>query len=209
MGSADGCLSHLMDKPFSQSCDRNKEPILAVLQEVFIEPGLVLEIGSGSGQHAVYFAEHLSYMTWQPSDMAENLPAIYEWVKDAKLINTEAPIELDVKRRPWPVDRADQIFSANTAHIMSWHEVEFMFEGIGDILKTSGHFCLYGPFNYGGNYTSASNAKFDLWLREQVPNGGIRDFEKVNTLAEAAGMQLINDVAMPANNRTLVWKKII
>jgi len=159
---------------------------------------LVLEIGSGTGQHAAYFARELPHLVWQTSDVAENLPGIREWVSDPP------PIELEVGKE-WPKVDADAVFSANTCHIMSWQQVQRMIEGIGKI-ETLQTFCLYGPFNYGGKHTSDSNARFDAMLRARDPASGLRDFEKINALAEKAGLRLEEDNAMPANNRLLVWK---
>jgi Protein of unknown function (DUF938) len=166
---------------------------------VFRDRKHVLEIGSGTGQHAAYFAPELPHLIWQASDVAENLPGIREWVSDP------APIELDVDGT-WPKLDPDAVYSANTCHIMSWPQVEHMFQGIGKIrsLKT---LCLYGPFNYGGKHTSESNARFDAMLRGRDPASGLRDFEKIQALAEAAGLTLQEDNAMPANNRLLVLQR--
>jgi hypothetical protein len=185
-------------KPFSEASERNRAPILAVLKRIFRDRKRVLEIGSGTGQHAAYFAAELPHLVWQASDVAEHLPGIRQWVSNP------APIELDVDK-PWPAVEADAVFSANTCHIMSWPQVQRMFKGIGKIpsLKT---FCLYGPFNYGGSHTSESNARFDAMLRARDPASGIRDFEAINSLAETAGLVLQEDNAMPANNRLLVWR---
>ncbi|MDO9371238.1 MAG: DUF938 domain-containing protein [Gammaproteobacteria bacterium] len=194
-------------KPYSQSCDDNQDPILAVLREVFVEAGKVLEIGSGTGQHAVYFAKHLPHLVWQASDVAENLAGIRMWLDEAALVGVLPPMLLDVADERWPISPVDAVFSANTAHIMAWPQVERMFAGIGDVLRANGVFALYGPFNYGGAYTSESNARFDAWLKARDPLSGVRDFEALDALAQAQGMSLLKDYAMPANNRTLVWRK--
>lgn len=196
-----------MNKPFSQACENNKRPILAVLEGAFAQAGSVLEIGSGTGQHAAFFAGALPWLAWQPSDRAENLPGIRSWCDAAGLSNLRSPLELDVEAAPWPVEAADAVFSANTAHIMSWTAVERFFAGVGTLLPPGGVFCLYGPFNYGGRYTSASNAQFDAWLKERDPLSGIRDFEALEALASRAGLVFAADNPMPANNRTLVWRK--
>lgn len=193
-------------KPYAESCDQNKRPILEVLSRVFTEPCTVVEIGSGTGQHAVYFAGELPHLQWQPTDRAENLPGIEAWRNDAELHNVHAPLELDVAQ-PWPVDSAEAVFSANSVHIMSWPEVEDLFDNLGRVMKSGARFCLYGPFNYGGRYTSESNARFDDWLKARDPQSGIRDVDDLDRLAEAAGMERIADYEMPANNRTLVWMK--
>jgi hypothetical protein len=195
-----------MAKPFSQACENNKRPILAVLREAFAEVDSVLEIGSGTGQHAAFFAEQMPWLRWQPSDCAVNLPGIRAWCDDAALPNLPPPLALNVTE-PWPAVAATAVFSANTAHIMSWPTVGQFIDAVGRLLPAGGVFALYGPFNYGGNYTSCSNADFDHWLKARDRLSGIRDFEAVNALAERAGLALAADHAMPANNRTLVWRK--
>lgn len=194
-------------KPYSEACVRNREPILAVLAGVFAAPGAVLEIGSGTGQHAAYFAQRLPHLVWQPTDIALHLPGIRAWRDADGSANLLEPIALDVTDEVWPITRADYVFSANTAHILSWPEVDAMFHGVGRLLPDGHCFCLYGPFNYGGDYTSASNAEFDRHLKARDPAMGIRDLAALTVLAAAAGMAQIDDVAMPANNRTQVWRK--
>lgn len=159
----------------------------------------MLEIGSGTGQHAAYFAPELPHLVWQASDVAGNLPGIREWVSDPP------PIELDVDKA-WPRLKADAVFSANTCHIMSWPQVERMFEGIGKI-PTLKVFCLYGPFSYGGKHTSESNARFDAMLRARDPVSGLRNVEDIVRLAGLNGLRPEEDNAMPANNRLLVFQK--
>jgi hypothetical protein len=183
-------------KPFSEACERNRAPILAVLKRVLAQSRRVLEIGSGTGQHAAYFAPELPHLVWQTSDIAEHLPGIRQWV------SAPPPIELDVDR-PWPVIEADTVFSANTCHIMSWPQVERLFAGIGALAPRV--LALYGPFNYNGRHTSESNARFDAMLRGRDPASGIRDFEAIVALAARHGLQLQEDNAMPANNRLLVF----
>lgn len=195
-------------RPYSEASEQNKEPILAVLRQIFAAPGLILEIGSGTGQHAVHFARQLPHLTWQPSELAENLPGMMIWLEEANLPNIRPPVVLDVMQEPWPVNHADGIYSANTAHIMSWPEVEAMFRGVGRVLVPGGCFCLYGPFNYGGRHTSDSNARFDAGLRAQDPRMGLRDFDDLDRLAGAAGLLLLRDYPMPVNNRTLVWRQL-
>ena len=195
------------DKPFSAPCERNREPILAVLREHFADRRRVLEIGSGTGQHAVHFAAAMPHLLWQASDRAENLPGIRQWLAEAALPNTPAPLELDVAGDRWPAQTFDAIFSANTLHIMSWSEVETLFAKLPAIATDTATLAIYGPFNYDGQYTSASNAAFDRELKTRAPHMGIRDFAAVDALARAAGFMPIDDVAMPANNRTLVWRR--
>jgi uncharacterized protein DUF938 len=196
-----------VDKPFSQACENNKRPILDVLLNAFAAVDHVLEIGSGTGQHAVFFAEAMPWLVWQPSDRAENLPGIRAWCEAVGLSNLKQPVLLDVSNAYWPIVHIAAVFSANTAHIMSWAAVELFIAGVGARLHSGGTFCLYGPFNYGGRYTSASNAQFDTWLQSRDPLSGIRDFEAIEQLAQAAGLILVADHPMPANNRTLVWRK--
>lgn len=197
-----------MNKPYSESCDQNRDPILAVLQPLFDNCKEVLEIGSGTGQHAVYFAKKMSYLNWHTSDTRENHQGIQRWLNDAALPNTRPPLELDVSHSEWPRIKFDAVFSANTAHIMCWPMVEDFFTGVGYMLGTEGLFVLYGPFNYNGRFTSESNARFDLWLKARDPQSGVRNFEDLNQLANNAGMQLKKDYEMPANNRILCWQKI-
>ena len=196
-----------MEKPFAPACERNREPILEVLRDHFGDRRGVLEIGSGTGQHAIFFAARLPHLLWQTSDRAENLPGIKAWLDETGLANTPPPLELDVIGA-WPAQRYDAVFSANTLHIMPWAVVERLFAGLPDVLADQAKVAIYGPFNYGGRFTSESNAAFDLRLRENAPHQGIRDFEKVNALAEMAGLELVEDRAMPSNNRCLVWRRI-
>jgi cyclopropane fatty-acyl-phospholipid synthase-like methyltransferase len=197
----------MLNKPFAESCEQNKQVILEVLQNEFCSHRQVLEIGSGTGQHAVFFAHHLPQLIWQCSDRSENLAGIQCWLDEAGLANTPAPLELDVLAPNWPMLMVDAVFSANAVHIMSWSAVEAMFTGIDNVLETNGRLCLYGPFNYDGRYTSDSNARFDEWLKARDPQSGIRDFEALDQLAGHIGLHLINDHAMPANNRILVWQR--
>ena len=197
----------MVDKPFSAACERNRNPILAVLRAHFSDRRHVLEIGSGTGQHAVHFAEALPQLIWQTSDRAENLPGMQRWLAEAALPNTPAPLAVDVTADAWPRDSFDAVFSANTLHIMSWAAVEALFTALPNVTTADAKLAIYGPFNYGGTYTSASNAEFDASLKALAPHMGIRDFEAVDALAHAAGFALIDDVAMPANNRILVWQR--
>lgn len=194
-------------KPFAESSEQNKAPILDVLRRTFKNISSVLEIGSGTGQHAVFYAEQFPDLIWYASDQPEYLNGIQLWINDAKLSNINGPLLLDVNQSSWPVKQVDGVFSANTVHIMSWHSVQNMFSGIGEVLTNDGVFCLYGPFNYNGKFTSESNERFDLWLKQRDSLSGVRDFEALQNLAKTAGMTLLEDNEMPANNRLLVWKK--
>jgi len=190
--------------PFSAASERNKAPILAVLREVFAQTRTVLEIGSGTGQHATYFAENLPHLVWQPSDRPGSVQWLEQSLASGRRGNVASPVTLDVNDHPWGV-QADGLFSANTFHIMSWQEVEQFFVGAGEALQRPGTLCVYGPFRYDGAYTSESNARFDRSLRAQDPQMGIRDFEAVNVFAKAQGLNLAADYPMPANNQILVW----
>ncbi|MCU7812754.1 MAG: DUF938 domain-containing protein [Candidatus Thiodiazotropha sp. (ex Notomyrtea botanica)] len=194
-------------KPFAESSEENKAPILKVLQRLFANTHSVLEIGSGTGQHAVHFASAMPYLNWQTSDVTDNHPGIQAWLDEANLPNLHYPLALDVKEE-WPDETYDGIFTANTMHIMSWHEVERCFEGAGQVLSSGGCFALYGPFNYGGHYSSESNWRFDGWLHARDPLSGIRDFDDLQALAELNGMVFSEDIEMPVNNRILVWRKV-
>lgn len=195
-----------MEKPDAPSCAKNREPILGVLRDHFADCRAVLEIGSGTGQHAIFFAGQLPHLTWQTSDCPENLPGIAAWLADAALSNTPAPLVFNVLET-WPERRVDAVFSANTLHIMPWPAVERLFARLPEILTGQAKLAIYGPFNYGGRFTSESNAAFDAWLKEKAAHQGIRDFEAVDALAGQAGLRLLEDRAMPSNNRCLVWQR--
>ena len=194
-------------KPYSESCDQNREPILDVIQPLLTKKKSVLEIGSGTGQHAVYFARKMPHLIWQTSDQQAYHDGIKRWLDDAKLDNTPPPLSLNVSTDPWPTQRFDVIFSANAVHIMAWDNVVDFFENAPKLLDQDGLFILYGPFNYNHKYTSDSNARFDLWLKQRDPQSAIRDFEALDDLAQKSGMVLQSDHALPANNRILVWEK--
>lgn len=193
-------------KPYAESSENNKVPILSVLKEIFSDRKRVLEIASGTGQHAVYFGRELPHLTWQPSELAHNLAGIQAWLDEARLPNVLSPLSIDVSDANWPISVVDAIFNANTVHIISWPDVERMFANIGRVIAPGGYVCLYGPYNYGGKFTSESNARFDAWLKSRDPNSGVRDFEAVNQLATLHGFNLLRDITMPSNNRMLVWQ---
>lgn len=197
-----------MELPFSQACENNKHPILDELLRVFEHSHGVLEIGAGTGQHAVFFAQHLSWLKWFPSDQAVNLPGLkLRFSQNHVTSNLQAPQELDVTQGSWP-DGFDAVFSANTAHIMPWEVTLHMVREVAYRLPQGGLFALYGPFNYDGRYTSESNRDFDIWLKSMVEHQGIRNFEEINEIASNCGLVLVEDNAMPANNRLLVWRKV-
>lgn len=196
----------ISNKRFSPSSERNRGPILDVLREELVGCGALLEVGSGTGQHAAYFAPAFPNMTWQATDLAENLESIRAWLSDPVLPNAREPIGFDVAQAHWPALKVDAIYSANTFHIMGWAQVVQFFARIHELLIPGGLLLIYGPFNYDGRFTSASNAAFDQRLRGDDPQRGIRDFEAVNDLAVRTGLRLQSDHDMPANNRLLVWR---
>lgn len=199
------------EKPYAPSCERNRDPILQVLRRCFAHSRRVLEIGSGTGQHAVHFAAALPHLTWQCSERAEHLPGIGLWLHEAALPNTPPALALDVRDGPWPAADYDAVFSANTLHIMDWASVQAFFAGVGALLGAAapgaGTLAVYGPFNYAGRFSSDSNRQFDAWLKARDAASGVRDFEAVDALARAQGLALLDDVAMPAHNRCLVWRR--
>lgn len=192
-------------KPWAEACERNRGPILDVLRSAFAGATRVLEIGAGTGQHAVFFAQALPHLVWQPTDRPEHLPGIAAWRDDSGLPNLRAPLALDVDAGLWPVAACDAVFSANTLHIMSWASVQSLFRGIGRVLAPGGALAIYGPFHYEDRPMAESNVRFDAWLRARDPLSGIRDFAAVCALAAVHGLTLAADHAMPANNRMLVW----
>jgi SAM-dependent methyltransferase len=193
--------------PFSAACERNKDPILEVLAVRFAGRSQVLEIGSGTGQHAVHFARSLSHLVWHPTEQLTYLADLAERVRLEGTPNLHAPTLLDVRQAVWPLRSVDALFTANTLHIMSWPEVMALFHGIGNVLAPSGVLCIYGPFRYGGRYTSDSNQEFDRMLQERDPLSGLRDIRAVTTLAEQYGLRLDEDHDLPANNRLVVFVK--
>jgi cyclopropane fatty-acyl-phospholipid synthase-like methyltransferase len=195
-------------KPYSQACDNNKVPILNEISSHFSLCRNVLEIGSGTGQHAVFFAENLPALHWHTSDRIENHVGISQWIEESNLSNIEFPIVLDVESDEWPTSSFDGVFTANTCHIMHWHEVVAMVEGVKSLLSADGLFVIYGPFNYNSDYTSESNQQFDNLLKQRDPGSGLRNHEDVESLAINNSLSLVRDVAMPANNRLLIFKKI-
>jgi SAM-dependent methyltransferase len=201
-----------MSKHFSPACERNRHPILQHLQH-YLQSDIhssktVLEIGSGTGQHAVFFAEHMPHLMWQSSDRLENHPSILAWRAEYAGANVLAPLELDVGCSTWPCQHYDAVFTSNTCHIMAWESVQAMLLGVAGVLQEGGLFLVYGPFNYGGEFTSASNADFDANLKVQAAHMGIRDQERMQQEAALHGLILLDDHAMPANNRLLIFKKI-
>lgn len=197
-----------MTRPFAPACERNAEPILDRLRTHLPAQAHILEIGSGTGQHALHFATAMPAWRWQCSDRNENLPGIAAWLDDLPPERRLEPLALDVFSGPWPPHaRYDAIFSANTLHIMPWEASPILMREAAKCLRPGGKLLIYGPFNYNGGYSSPSNAEFDGWLKQHAPHQGIRDFEAVDALAQDAGLRLLEDHGMPANNRLLCWQR--
>jgi len=193
--------------PFSSAAERNRQPILDQLRILIPQNGSVLEIGSGTGQHAVYFTQKLPGLMWQPTDREENLAGL-----EARFVaegngNILPPFKLDVMRDTWPDYLYDAVYSANTAHIMPWDAVVAMFAGVATHLENQARFCLYGPFNVDNSFTSESNAHFDAQLRAEDARMGIRDMAMIESLANLHHIPLEQKLSMPANNFLLVFKK--
>jgi hypothetical protein len=195
-------------RPFSQACENNKGPILRVLREELAGVQQVLELGSGTGQHGRHFSEQLAGLSWQMTDVAANIGGIESWRAGCQGDTLPAPLVLDVRSQEWGVEIPAAVFTANSLHIMAWSAVEALFAYLARHAPAGNRLCVYGPFNYRGAYSSDSNASFDQWLAQQNPDSAIRDFEKVDALANAAGYGLHADHEMPANNRLLVWHKL-
>ena len=196
-----------MTLPDAPATHRNRQPILEQLSGYLSEPSKVLEIGSGTGQHAVYFSEHLPHVIWMPTEQAINMPGLEAWRQHSRLANIVEPQVLDVSQS-WPDVEVDHLFSANTVHIMPLNSVEKLFQGAGRILSSGGLFFLYGPFRYGGQYTSASNEAFDQQLKRRASHQGIRDIELLIIWAEKASFVQVADHQMPANNQLLVFRRV-
>ena len=200
-------------KPFSQACENNKRFILDRVVDQFHSGNVVLEIGSGTAQHVLFFAEMMPQVQWQPSDMPQNMPTLSAGLVGHGLHNVAAPLVLDVTQTPWPLSSANAagtsvngVFTANTLHIMPYEAVVCFFDGVGNVLRPGGKLCVYGPFKYKGEFTTPSNESFDVHLKSLDPRMGIRDFEHVQAMAEAQKLELLADHHMPANNQLLVWQ---
>lgn len=196
-------------KPFSQACENNKVPILSALKQRLQNSNTLLEVGSGTGQHAVYFAAELEHLSWQTSDQPQYHDGIRQWIAGASLPNVLEPLQLNVQSYQWAQKQYDAVFTANTLHIMRADYAEILMTNVAKALSHAGKFIAYGPFNYAGGYTSESNARFDVWLKQQDTNSAIRDMQILNIFAETGGLSLVEDIEMPANNRLLVWQKLI
>ena len=214
LGTVSKTTTAMTDKPYAESCSRNSAPILAALLPLLADARQVLEIGSGTGQHAVHFAAALPHLLWQASDHCDHLPGMQRWLDEAALPNTPPPLALQVDPQagllpspPLPDGRFDAVFTANTLHIMGWDCVQALFAALPDVLRDGGRFFSYGPFNREGRFTSDSNRDFDAWLKSRDQRSGIRDLGDLQALAAQHGLALVDDLAMPANNALLVWQR--
>lgn len=198
-----------MNKPYSAACERNQGPILEVFQKVILPTDRrLLEIGTGTGQHAVYLAPHFPQLEWYPTDLSVNIPGMKLWFEEAKIPNIQSPVRLDVGKDDFPKLKFDVVFTANTFHIMHWKECKSFMKLLGNRLREGSRFVVYGPFKYGGEFTSASNAEFDLSLKSRDSLMGIRSFEDVLSNMEKNGFELVEDHEMPANNRMLIFERL-
>jgi len=198
----------VLDLPFSQACENNKDFILAILQRHFTKAGHVLEIAGGTGQHAVHFASQLPWLQWQSTDIPDAVARLNLRLSAAALPNLPQALAVDVTQQDWALSGFDYLFSANSLHIMPQSAVVAFFQHLPAVLNSGAIVCVYGPFKYGGAFTTPSNAQFDVWLKSNDARSGVRDFETVLALAQNAGLILLEDNAMPANNQLLVWRKL-
>jgi SAM-dependent methyltransferase len=196
-----------MDKPFSQACENNKQPIFQVISNYFKAGDQILEVGSGTAQHAIYFCHLLPEINWIPCEITENMNTLAAGMSGDKPANLMPAEMLDVTQQEWPFRDLDGLFSSNCLHIMPESFNADFFRGAGKVLKVDATLCVYGPFKYQGEFTSDSNARFDSWLKDRDPLSGIRDFEKIDQLAKDNDFELIEDRDMPANNQCLIWRK--
>ncbi len=195
-------------KQYAPACERNSRPILEVLSPLLKDAGTVLEIGSGTGQHAVCFSAALPHVQWRPSDQPGATASVSAWRAESALPNLLEPLEIDLlNSSEWPTQSFDALVCINTVHIVSWEGVRGLFELASRAVNPAGVIYLYGPFRYASQALELSNEQFDQWLKQRDPDSGIRDFDALNQLAVNAGFSLEGDVAMPANNRSLWWRK--
>lgn len=205
--SGNGNSSVSGDKRFAPACERNRDVILSVLQRVLPASGTVLEIGSGTGQHAADFAAALAPVKWWPTDLADNLASITAWAAETTASNILPATVLDLSAPHWPDQQFDALVCINTVHIIAWPLVQNLFLGAGSCLRQGAILYVYGPYRYEGRLLEPSNVKFDQWLKARDPESGIREYSAVNALAEENGFTLAGDEAMPANNRSIWWVK--
>jgi SAM-dependent methyltransferase len=193
-----------MAKRYARSAEINRDPILAVLRDLLPATGLILEVASGTGQHAVHFARHLPGITWQPSEVTpEGFGSIEAWRDEAQLPNVQAPLLLDVLQPVWPLSAADAVFCSNMIHIAPWSATEALLRGAARVLSPGSPLILYGPFLREGVETSPGNLAFDTQLRAQDPSWGVRSLDEVLRVAEPLKLRLDRIIEMPSNNSTV------
>ena len=198
-----------MEKPFSPACERNQGPILEILKQTILPSDRrLLEVGAGTGQHAVFMAPHFPWLEWYPTDLSANLFGMKKWIDDARIPNLQKPIKLDVAKDDFPKLKFDVVLTANTMHIMHWKDCKSFMKLLGHRLREGSRAIIYGPFKYNGEFTSESNAAFDESLKERDPLSGIRAFEDVNSNMIKNGFELVKDYEMPSNNRCLVYRRL-
>ena len=196
-----------IDLPYSAACERNQAPILQVISPYLEKATSVLEVGTGTAQHALYFAQRYPNLRWQTADQSHYLPGINAQLLNARLDNVSVPIELDVNQKNWGFNGQafDVIYTSNTLHIMSIEDVNAFFNGLSAVAQKETILIIYGPFKYSGAFTSESNQEFDQSLRERGEGSCIKEFNEIERLANQQGFKLLNDYAMPANNQCLIW----
>ncbi|MFZ4715493.1 MAG: DUF938 domain-containing protein [Bacteriovoracaceae bacterium] len=198
-----------MNKPFSEACERNQEPILNVLKKhIYPDDRRLLEVGAGTGQHAVFMAPHFPKLDWYPTELQNNIGGIVTWLKEEQISNIKAPTVLRIGKDDFPRLKFDVVFTANTFHIMHWKECKSFIKQLGNRLREGSRAIFYGPFKYDGKYTSESNESFDQVLKERDPLRGIRSFEDVNNAMIKNGFELVEDISMPANNQMLIYSRL-
>ena len=197
-----------MTKPYSASCERNWKPIADILKKFITnESQTLFEIGSGTGQHAVYIAPYFPKLTWITSDILSNHDGIKKWLNETKTNNIKGPFEYEIGKNDFPCKQCDIVFTANSLHIMSWKNAKQLIQCSSKQLGNKALFIVYGPFKYGGTYTSQSNSDFDQWLHTRDSNSAIRNFEDIQHHMISNGLFLLNDFQMPANNQMLIFQK--
>ncbi len=210
MNSGENLVSYfpmIPEKPYAISCDRNSAPILEVLKEYLKDYKKLVEMGAGTGQHAIYMAPHFPELEWYLLDQKDRHEGIKTWLHDFPRANVKGPIEYSIGENDWPISDCDVVFTSNTLHIVSWEKDLQFFDDLTNALSSGGLFMAYGAFNYNGDFSSESNKKFEEWLKERDPASGIKDFEKVKAELEKRDFELVKDHEMPSNNRLLVFKK--
>ncbi|MGV6852684.1 MAG: DUF938 domain-containing protein [bacterium] len=197
-----------MNKPFAESCEKNKHVILDVLRQQIPDQKLnLLEFSAGTGQHAVFLAPHFPKLTWYPTELDEQIPGLLMWLEEYPYPTIQPPIRYQLGLDRWPDVQADIVYTANTLHIMRWEHVCLFIQHMGENLRKKARFIVYGPFNFDGQFTSESNRKFDQWLKSIESHRGIRDFEAIQTEMNKAKIQHLQTIAMPANNFILIFEK--